>query len=368
MEKKKNFKRLLSFLVAASLVHAPIVCANDLPEWMNNLLEGNDVKNAIFWPVFATELQKTLNQLKVRGKTSDERQSRSNATADLHARALPWSQFLHSHNLKEEGVPNCSADCNVCTAERQIWRIKLIDTGTNENRCVDNNMLCLGCLGLHNEENENVDASLVTEDATCPCGKPAKKIELKILSAAGSSDLTTYYVYSHGDMLLLEDTTGATKKYFNVDRPRSANKIFGENEYSFVPWMGAANAAGSTAGQPGAVLSPPSGFTVGGGMGAGYCPLCPAADGVQQLKNSGVTYCVVQCKHCGWLGVPVDILTPSLFHWNQTGTPSLTHDLRKPGWFLVTHGPLPEGTDPSWTRPYELAAFSCPRAGITWNS
>jgi hypothetical protein len=40
LEKKKIFKRILSFLIAASLVNVPV--------YANNLLEKNDAKNILF--------------------------------------------------------------------------------------------------------------------------------------------------------------------------------------------------------------------------------------------------------------------------------------------------------------------------------
>jgi hypothetical protein len=58
LETKKIFKQLLSFLVAASLVHVPIACANNfLPEWTQDA-----AMNAYFLPVFTDWL--ALNPIK----------------------------------------------------------------------------------------------------------------------------------------------------------------------------------------------------------------------------------------------------------------------------------------------------------------
>ncbi|MDR1260774.1 MAG: hypothetical protein LBJ83_03600 [Oscillospiraceae bacterium] len=207
MEKKKIFKRVLSFLIAASLVNMPIVCANVLDEF-----ESSAAKNAIFWSAYSKLLQKQLTR--GGGKTALERQNRDLIGPEPHDKLQPFSVFLNKYNLKEEGIPNCTKPCEICESN---WRIHLLDAGDSSNRCDDS--LCLGCLSLDSATSSEF------EPATCPiCGAASKKITLSLKQAGASSpspETMVFDVFLHDDKLILRapDPDTGSSSYFNLGTP-----------------------------------------------------------------------------------------------------------------------------------------------------
>ncbi|MDR1260775.1 MAG: hypothetical protein LBJ83_03605 [Oscillospiraceae bacterium] len=230
MEKKKIFKRVLSFLIAASLVNVPIVCANDLPEWAQNA-----ARKTIFWPILADLLAETKKR--GGGKTALERQTRTLNTSfnpGSHNNVFHWRQFLSKHNLKEIGVKNCSTS-QICETCGIPWCIQLLDLDNNEDRC--DCELCLGCLSKCDIDTKKKRISLV-EESVCPiCGANAKKITLSVKdSTEPGSPISNYAVFWHDEQLILEDATSDPPKYYNVGRPPARGKLCPPNNSAVTGW------------------------------------------------------------------------------------------------------------------------------------